>query len=195
MSADTIKIDAPDSPLSAPAHVLEIEPIAEAFGTDIENGLTDDQVKQHEERYGLNQLKKEPPPSFASILLRNTLNAMTIVLIAAMAVSFGTQDWISGGVIAALVIVNVAVGTVNEYKAEKTVAALEKIGAPSAVVMRRTSPTSPGQLRTIKAEVVVPGDIILVKIGDIVPADCRIVPGQLSGLECDEGMSNFRTSR
>lgn len=45
--------------------------------------------------------------------------AMTLVLIAAMAVSFGTMDWVSGGVIAALVVLNVGVGTVNEYKAEK----------------------------------------------------------------------------
>lgn len=44
---------------------------------------------------------------------------MTLVLIAAMAVSFGTMDWVSGGVIAALVVLNVGVGTVNEYKAEK----------------------------------------------------------------------------
>lgn len=44
---------------------------------------------------------------------------MTLVLIAAMAVSFGTMDWVSGGVIAALVVLNVGVGTINEYKAEK----------------------------------------------------------------------------
>lgn len=52
---------------------------------------------------------------------------MTLVLIAAMAVSFGTQDWIEAGVIAALVILNVTVGFTQEWKAEKTVAALESV--------------------------------------------------------------------
>lgn len=176
------------SPLRAPAHTLEPTEIIAAFQTDIENGLTEEQAKAAEMKYGLNKLKENPPPSFFSILVRNTLNAMCIVLIAAMAVSFGTQDWISGGVIAALVVVNVAVGTINEYNAEKTVAALEAIGSPTAIVIRRSSANSPGELKTIKSEMVMPGDIIQVKIGDIVPADCRIIPGQLAGLECDEAL-------
>lgn len=140
------------------------------------------------EKYGPNKLKEIPPPSFWSILVRNTLNAMTLVLIAAMAVSFGTSDFISGGVIGALVVVNVGVGTINEYQAEKTVAALEAIGAPTAVVLRRKDAGSPGGIQTIKTDLVVPGDVLMIKIGDIVPADCRIVTGQLAGLECDEAL-------
>jgi Na+-exporting ATPase len=100
---------------------------------------------------------------------------MTLVLIAAMAVSFGTQDFISGGVIAALVVINVGVGTINEYQAEKTVAALEAIGAPTANVLRRKAAGSPGEIQTIKTDLVVPGDILLIKIGDIVPMDGRWV--------------------
>lgn len=123
-----------------------------------------------------------------SILVRNTLNAMTLVLIAAMAVSFGTQDFISGGVIAALIVINVGVGTINEFQAERTVAALEAIGAPTAVVIRRDAEGSAGNIATIKTDQVVPGDILLIKIGDIVPADCRILEGQLAGLECDEAL-------
>lgn len=112
-----------------------------------------------------------------------------MVLIAAMAVSFGTQDYISGGVIAALVVLNVGVGTINEYKAEKTVAALEAVGSPTATVIRRGgSSKSDGETKTIKTDDVVPGDIVLVKIGDVVPADCRIIPEFLSGLEVDEAL-------
>jgi magnesium-transporting ATPase (P-type) len=70
------------------------------------------------------------------LFLRQILNAMTLVLIAAMAVSFGTQDWIEAGVIAALVVLNVVVGFSQEWKAEKTVAALASVGAPTAVVLR-----------------------------------------------------------
>ncbi|KAJ9104970.1 hypothetical protein QFC19_003767 [Naganishia cerealis] len=177
-----------DGPLRAPAHILSSDEIVTAFQTNIEDGLTASQVQQNTDRYGPNKLKEIPPPSFLSILIRNTLNAMTLVLIAAMAVSFGTQDFISGGVIAALIVINVGVGTVNEYQAEKTVAALEAIGAPTAVVIRRDSENSSGNIATIKTDQVVPGDILLIKIGDIVPADCRILEGQLAGLECDEAL-------
>lgn len=100
-----------------------------------------------------------------------------------MAVSFGVQDWIAGGVIAGLICLNVFVGTWTEWEAEKIVANLESVGAPSAVVVR----TSSGSVmtKTISVDEVVPGDIILVKIGDIVPADGRVLDG-VSNLECDE---------
>lgn len=100
-----------------------------------------------------------------------------------MAVSFGTQDWISGGVIAALVILNVTVGTYTEWEAEKTVASLESVGAPQATVVRHSSTQT--ITKTIAVDEVVPGDIILVKNGDIIPADGRVLEG-VSNLECDE---------
>ena len=174
--------------LPGPAHTIPAEQVINAFDSHIDNGLTEDHVKQNTEKYGPNKLKEADPISFWSILLRNTLNAMTMVLIAAMAVSFGTQDFIAGGVIAALVVVNVGVGTVNEFQAEKTVAALEAIGSPTATVVRRKNGSSQPEISTIKTDLVVPGDILLIKIGDIVPADCRIIPNHLAGLECDEAL-------
>ncbi|KAL7006511.1 hypothetical protein EMMF5_003932 [Cystobasidiomycetes sp. EMM_F5] len=186
----TARSDGVPSVLSGPAHTLDIKNVLKGFGTDPKLGLSDSTVEQNKQTYGLNRLKETPPPSFWGILLRNLLNAMTMVLIAAAAVSFGTQDYISGGVIAALVFLNVGVGTINEYKAEKVVAALEAVGSPEATVVRMSSGSkgSEGQTKTVKTEEVVPGDIILVKIGDIVPADCRIIPEDLSGLECDEAL-------
>lgn len=100
-----------------------------------------------------------------------------------MAVSFGTFDYISGGVIAALVILNVVVGTYTEWEAEKTVASLESVGAPQATVQRTTG--SQVVTKIIAVEDVVPGDILVVKNGDIIPADGRILDG-VSNLECDE---------
>lgn len=100
-----------------------------------------------------------------------------------MAVSFGTTDWISGGVIAALVIINVGVGTYTEWEAEKTVASLESVGAPQATVMRHNATQT--VTKTIAVDEVVPGDIMLIKNGDIVPADGRVLDG-VSNLEADE---------
>ncbi|KAH8919182.1 potassium/sodium eff [Atractiella rhizophila] len=107
---------------------------------------------------------------------------MTIVLLGAMAVSFGTQDWISGGVIAALVILNVVTGTTQEWKAEKTVARLESVGSPIATVVRHdpSSRRKEGHASQVGIETVVPGDIIILRNGDIVPADARVIEGSVA---------------
>jgi Na+-exporting ATPase len=70
----------------------------------------------------------------------------------------------------------------------QTVAALESVGSPVATVLRTTGSGGEGRLDTIQTDDVVPGDIIEVKIGDVVPADARIIPGHLSSLECDEAL-------
>lgn len=70
------------------------------------------------------------------LLSRQVLNAMCLVLIASMAVSFGTKSWVEGGVIALLVVLNVSVGFSQEWKAEKVVAQLASVGAPVGVVLR-----------------------------------------------------------
>jgi len=182
----TVADAAASSPLSAPPHTISAEKCIRAFETDSKNGLSESKVAELQQKYGPNQLKEVPPPSLIKILIRNTLNAMTIVLIAAMAVSFGTQDWISGGVIFALVVINVGVSTANEWSAEKTVAALGDVGSPNAVVVRNSG--GEGRTDTIKTDKVVPGDIIEIKIGDIVPADARIIPEFLSSLDVDEAL-------
>jgi len=83
---------------------------------------------------------------------------MTLVLIAAMAVSFGTRDWISGGVIFALVGLNVITGTMSEWKAAKTVAALESVVSPIATVVRHQG-CRQAKTETIPVEDVVPAGV------------------------------------
>jgi Na+-exporting ATPase len=69
----------------------------------------------------------------------------------------------------------------------KTVAALESVGSPVATVLRNSG-SGEGHLDQIQTQEVVPGDIIEIKIGDIVPADARLIPGLHSSLECDEAL-------
>jgi P-type E1-E2 ATPase len=80
----------------------------------------------------------------------------------------------------------------EEWKAEKVLAGLASVGSPVATVIRY-DPTQRSKLRegkafTIPTEEVVLGDIILIKIGDVVPADARVIPGHISNLECDEAL-------
>jgi len=81
---------------------------------------------------------------------------MTLVLLAAMAVSFGTQSYVEAGVIALLVVLNVSVGFSQEWKAEKVMAALSSVGAPTAIVLRHEGNAKHPKEFPIKVEEVVP---------------------------------------
>lgn len=81
---------------------------------------------------------------------------------------------------------------IEEWKAEKVLAGLSSVGSPLATVIRydpkQKSKQREGKAITIPTEEVVVGDIIVIKLGDIVPADARIIPGYISNLECDEAL-------
>ncbi|ORY35588.1 putative calcium-transporting ATPase 3 [Naematelia encephala] len=168
------------------AHTVPSEKVLDALGGNATKGLSEHDATRRLESYGPNRLRPPKKPSAFKIMVRQIGNAMTLILIAAMAVSFGTMDWISGGVIAALVLLNVSVGSYTEWQAEKTVASLESVGAPQATVLRTAEGSRESVIKTIAVEEVVPGDIVLLKNGDIVPADGRILVGHCSNLECDE---------
>ncbi|WVO20606.1 potassium/sodium efflux P-type ATPase, fungal-type [Cryptococcus decagattii] len=184
--ADTGKTAVSDSPLPFKPHTALSGKVLEALSSNATSGLSDEEVSRRLEKYGPNRLKPPKKPSVLKIIVRQVGNAMTLILIAAMATSLGTMDWISGGVIAALVILNVSVGAFTEWQAEKTVASLESVGAPQATVVRTRNGSRDAVGKTIPVEEVVPGDIVQLKNGDIVPADGRILDGHLSNLEADE---------
>jgi Na+-exporting ATPase len=89
------------------------------------------------------------------------------VLILAMAVSFGIGSWIEGGVITAVIVLNVIVGFLQEFNAEKTMDSLRSLSSPTASVVRA------GQTEMIPTAGLVPGDLVELKTGDTVPADIR----------------------
>ncbi|TIA86769.1 hypothetical protein E3P99_03578 [Wallemia hederae] len=175
---------------STPPHVKDSSEILHEHNVDPMLGHSFDKVEQLQKECGPNRLKPPPKPSLLKIFGRQIGNAMTLVLIAAMAVSFGTQDWIEAGVIAALVILNVTVGFTQEWRAEKTVAALESVGSPVAVVVRHDAANKghEGKIVEVQTDEVVPGDIIIVKIGDVIPADGRVIDNHISNLEVDEAL-------
>ena len=84
-----------------------------------------------------------------------------------MAVSFGISSWIEGGVVAAVILLNVVVGFFQEYSAEKTMDSLRSLSSPTATVVRD------GEAIVVPSGEVVPGDLVEVKMGDTIPADLR----------------------
>lgn len=95
-----------------------------------------------------------------------------------MALSYGLRDYIEGGVLTAVIVLNVSIGFFQEFRAEKKMDALRALGSPSAAVLRD------GEIETIPSNEVVPGDIVTVKTGDTIPADLRLFDQM--NLECDE---------
>lgn len=106
------------------------------------------------------------------ILMRQISNSLTFVLIIVMAISFGIDDYIEGGVITAVILLNIFVGFWQDYRAEKTIESLKKLTAPEATVTRNGIPD-----QKVKATDLVPGDIVQLNVGSIVPADLRLIDG------------------
>ncbi|KAK9465910.1 hypothetical protein V1512DRAFT_209820 [Lipomyces arxii] len=97
-----------------------------------------------------------------------------------MSLSYGTHDWIEGGVITAVILLNVVIGFVQDWKAEKTMQSLLSLSAPVATAIRD------GQLIKVSSQDIVTGDIVKIQVGDVVPADLRLFEGM--NLECDEAL-------
>lgn len=98
------------------------------------------------------------------------------VLLLAMGVSFGIQSWIEGGVVTAIILLNIIVGFMQEFKAEKTMDSLRSLSSPTATAVRD------GKTETVPTVEVVPGDMVEMKTGDTVPADVRSVISPPSNL-------------
>ncbi|TGZ79043.1 sodium transport ATPase [Ascodesmis nigricans] len=97
-----------------------------------------------------------------------------------MAASFGMLDYIEGSVIAAVICLNIVIGFVQDYRAEKTMQSLHSLSAPVATVIRD------GKVEKVKAELLVKGDIVKISVGDVVPADLRVLESM--NLETNEAL-------
>ena len=143
-----------------------------------ETGLTGKEAKKRLDEYGYNELQKEKKHTALAIFISQFKNALIILLIFAGVLSLFLGEMIESIAIFSIVLLNTLLGFFQEYRAEKAMEALQKISAPTAKVIRD------GKKQKIPAREVVPGDIILLEAGDIVPADSRIT--EESSLQIDE---------
>ncbi|KAJ5111406.1 ATPase P-type K/Mg/Cd/Cu/Zn/Na/Ca/Na/H-transporter [Penicillium argentinense] len=168
------------SPLSRPAHSLTCEAVIKELNTELDEGLAPDEACRRLEQYGPNKLDEGEGVSVVKIFVRQVANAMMLVLILAMAVSFGIQSWIEGGVICAVIILNIVVGFFQEYAAEKTMESLHSLSSPTGTVTRG------GQTFSVPSSEIVPGDMVELRTGDTIPADIRLV--EAVNFETDEAL-------
>lgn len=151
-----------------------VEEVKNELATDLEKGLTNEQVTKQREKYGTNELKTQKKKSLFVKFLEQFKDFMIIVLIIAAVVS-GVVGYMEGDgitdsiIILIVVIVNAIIGVAQEAKAEKSLEALQKLSSHSAKVMRN------GNLAVVPSKELVPGDIVILDTGDFVPADLRII--------------------
>ena len=146
---------------------LDVEEVFQRLGTSKE-GLLDDDIKKRLLKYGPNKFAKEEGVSKLKILLNQFKNPLIYLLIFAGIVTTYFHEYIDSGVIFGVVILNAIVGFVQEFKAEESARALQKMLVPIAHVVRG------GREDEINSEELVPGDIVYLESGDRVPADIRL---------------------
>ncbi len=139
------------------------------LGTDPARGLSNEEVTRRTAEFGPNALPKEQGMSLLTIFLNQFKNLMVVILLAAAVISFFLGDIKDVVVIAVIAILNAALGTYQENKAEQALAALSAMQVPSVRVRRN------GEVRSISSEDLVPGDIVLLGEGDRIPADGRLI--------------------
>ncbi|ODV91152.1 hypothetical protein CANCADRAFT_24736 [Tortispora caseinolytica NRRL Y-17796] len=144
-------------------------PVNEEFlQTDPRVGLTDAEVTQRRKKFGWNRMSEEKENLFLKFCMF-FVGPIQFVMEGAAILAAGLEDWVDFGVIIALLLLNAAVGFIQEFQAGSIVEELKKTLALKAVLVRN------GQIREYEAPEVVPGDILQIEEGTIIPADGRLV--------------------
>lgn len=147
---------------------LDIDQVLNNLKTDSTSGLSSIEAKARLEQYGPNQLEEKKGISPLEIFIEQFKDFIIWVLIAAAIVSGLMKEWIDTIAIIAIVILNSILGFIQQYRAEKSLAALKKLASPTSKVIRD------GQHSVIESSQLVPGDLIELESGDNIPADSRI---------------------
>ena len=162
-----------DAPPSQPTssdlawHTQAVELVLRAFATT-NSGLGSDEATRRLDRFGPNELQVVGRTSAWHTLAAQFKNVLILILLVATLLSGLLGHALEAGVIAVIVLFAVLLGFVQEYRAERALEALRKMAAPLGHVIRE------GVERSIAAREVVPGDVVVLRAGDRVPADCRI---------------------
>jgi len=152
-----------------PWHTLASDEVAQRLETHIQSGLSPDEVAKRLAHFGPNALQEKRARSTWRMLLDQFTDFMIVVLIGAAIISGVVGDLGDTIAIVVIVILNAVIGFVQEYRAERAMAALKRMAEASANVVRN------GHTVIIGASELVPGDVVLLEAGNVVPADLRII--------------------
>ena len=142
------------------------------FGTDKDRGLGHKEAMERKAKYGENKLKDQEQKTVWQMILEQLNDPLILILVVAMAISLMLHELGDAVIIITVVVLNAAVGIIQEGKAGKAVEALKKMSSPQAVVLRG------GERMKIAATDLVQGDIVLLEAGNMIPADLRLIESQ-----------------
>jgi Ca2+-transporting ATPase len=152
-----------------PWYAISSELCATRLNTHTEIGLSDENVRDRFAAQGPNELPEAQPPSLLRLFLSQFTSVIVWVLIGAAIISGLLEDWLDAAAILTIVLLNGLLGFVQEFRAERSLAALRKMSVATARVIRD------GVLRSIPARELVSGDVIILEAGDRIPADARLI--------------------
>jgi len=150
-------------------HHLPASESCAALASDPARGIAAAEAARRLAEHGHNELVEKPRPGFLAMLLGQFKDFLILILIAAAVISIVLGEYVDAGAIILIVILNAVVGVIQESKAEEALAALKKMAAPEARVVRD------GVTLTVPARELVPGDVVLLEAGNYVPADVRLI--------------------
>lgn len=158
-------------------HSMGVKEVFKELGSDI-NGLTEEGAKKRLGEFGYNELVRKKRTTALEIFLGQFKNFLIIILLAAIFISIMIGEYIDAAVILLIVILNAVLGFLQEYRAEKSLEALQRMISPEMRIVRD------GRIFKIPVKNLVPGDIIHIEEGDKIPADSRLI--EISNLKVDE---------
>ena len=154
---------------SSRTHAQAVEDLGREFGVVLTEGLTEEEAARRLSAHGPNEFPEAPPPSPWNMLAAQFQSLIVWVLIGAAIISGLLGEWIDAGAILAIVLLNGGLGFFQEYRSERSLAALKTLAVTHARIIRG------GARRTAPSRELVPGDIIEVEAGDHIPADARSI--------------------
>ena len=150
-------------------HTLTVQDTVHTLTSHADSGLAPDEAARRLATSGPNELIERGSRSPWQLLWEQLTAVMVLILIAAAVLSLFLGKYLEAGAIGAIVILFALLGFFQEYRAEKAIAALKKLAVPAVRVLRS------GRLQEIAARDLVPGDVIVLEAGSVVPADARIL--------------------
>jgi len=163
---------------SADWHALAPDAVAGALGADLTSGLSAEEAAARLARYGPNALPTEEKQTFLGMFAKQFKDFLVLVLLAAALVSLALGEVTDAVAIGAILLLNALLGASQEKRAGRALAALKRMTVPECEVVRG------GAAVRVSSEAVVPGDLVVLREGDFVPADLRLV--ETHSLRTDE---------
>ncbi|KAF4321454.1 hypothetical protein BBO99_00003199 [Phytophthora kernoviae] len=159
-------------------HQRSTEIISKMLNTNLESGLNVMDVERRILRYGYNALDEDPPTPVIVLFLLQFYNLIISMLLFAALASLALQEWVEGIAILTIVLLNAVVATIQEHSASNALEALSSMSSPLTLVVRD------GMQQVVESKQLVPGDIVVLVTGDVVPADLRLFSSV--DLKCNE---------